>query len=186
MDWTVYRLIMVIFWPLFWHNEFVEHRNDTHLDCKVHGANMDPIWVRQDPGGPHVGPRNFAIWADGQNSNSPLLWIYHLFSYTEQWAHKWWFSSDDVTIDCTAHYETKQLLHGHRKLDIQHVRYRFCSWLMFMIGCGQKYRIMYGRWWITITIGHELYVNVCFIGIILSMGSTNERRCHNVTSYLIG
>ena len=32
------------------------------LDSKVHGANMGPIWGRQDPGGPHVGPMNFAIW----------------------------------------------------------------------------------------------------------------------------
>ena len=31
-------------------------------DRKVHGANMGPIWDRQDPGGPHVGPVNFAIW----------------------------------------------------------------------------------------------------------------------------
>ena len=29
---------------------------------KVRGANMGPIWGRQDPGGPHVGPMNFAIW----------------------------------------------------------------------------------------------------------------------------
>ena len=28
---------------------------------KVHGANMGPIWGRQDPGGPHVGPMNLAI-----------------------------------------------------------------------------------------------------------------------------
>ena len=28
----------------------------------VHGANMGPIWGRQGPGGPHVGPMNFAIW----------------------------------------------------------------------------------------------------------------------------
>ena len=33
-----------------------------HLDNEVHGANMRPIWGRQDPGGPHVGPMNFAIW----------------------------------------------------------------------------------------------------------------------------
>ena len=33
-------------------------------DSKVHGANMGPIWGRQDPGGPHVGPMNFAIWGD--------------------------------------------------------------------------------------------------------------------------
>ena len=31
-------------------------------DSKVYGANMGPIWGRQDPGGPHVGPMNFAIW----------------------------------------------------------------------------------------------------------------------------
>ena len=30
-------------------------------DSKVHGANMGPIWGRQDPGGPHGGPMNFAI-----------------------------------------------------------------------------------------------------------------------------
>ena len=30
-------------------------------DSKVHGTNMGPIWGRQDPGGPHVGPINFAI-----------------------------------------------------------------------------------------------------------------------------
>ena len=31
-------------------------------DSKVHGANIGPIWGRQDPGGPHVGPMNFVIW----------------------------------------------------------------------------------------------------------------------------
>ena len=31
-------------------------------DSKVHGANMGPIWGRQDPDGPHVGPMNLAIW----------------------------------------------------------------------------------------------------------------------------
>ena len=29
-------------------------------DSKVHGAIMGPIWGRQDPGGPHAGPVNFA------------------------------------------------------------------------------------------------------------------------------
>ena len=36
----------------FWYNP----------ESKVHEANMGPIWGRQDPGGPHVGPMNFAIW----------------------------------------------------------------------------------------------------------------------------
>ena len=31
-------------------------------DGKVPEANMGPIWGRQDPGGPQVGPMNFAIW----------------------------------------------------------------------------------------------------------------------------
>ena len=35
-------------------------------DSKVHGAIIGPIWGRQDPGGPHVGPINFAIWSCNQ------------------------------------------------------------------------------------------------------------------------
>ena len=31
-------------------------------DSKVHGVNMGPFWGRQDAGGPHVDPMNFAIW----------------------------------------------------------------------------------------------------------------------------
>ena len=34
----------------------------SHPDSKVHGAIMGLIWGRQDPGGPHVGPMNLAIW----------------------------------------------------------------------------------------------------------------------------
>ena len=31
-------------------------------DSKIQGANMGPTWGRQDPGGPHVGHVNLAIW----------------------------------------------------------------------------------------------------------------------------
>ena len=31
-------------------------------DNRVHGANIGPILVRQDPAVPYVGPMNFAIW----------------------------------------------------------------------------------------------------------------------------
>ena len=31
-------------------------------DGKIHGANVGRSWGRQDPGGPHVGPMNRAIW----------------------------------------------------------------------------------------------------------------------------
>ena len=37
-------------------------------NSKVHGANMGPIWGRQGPGGHHVGPMNFAIWAHNGGS----------------------------------------------------------------------------------------------------------------------
>ena len=40
-------------------------------DSKVGGANMGPIWGRQDPGGPHVGAMNFTILADILYCNSP-------------------------------------------------------------------------------------------------------------------
>ena len=34
----------------------------TYTDSKLHGANMGPIRGRQDPGRPHVGSMNLAIW----------------------------------------------------------------------------------------------------------------------------
>ena len=36
-------------------------QSHVYPDSKFHGANMGPIWGRQDPGGPHVGPMNFVI-----------------------------------------------------------------------------------------------------------------------------
>ena len=31
-------------------------------DSKIYGTNMGSIWGRQNPGGPHAGPMNLAIW----------------------------------------------------------------------------------------------------------------------------
>ena len=45
---------------LQWHNP----------DSKVYGAIMGPIWGRQDPGGPHVGPINCAIWESFSKNES--------------------------------------------------------------------------------------------------------------------
>ena len=48
-------------------------RQIMYLDSKVHGANKGHIWGRQDPGGPNVGPMNFAIWVgNGMPSLQPL------------------------------------------------------------------------------------------------------------------
>ena len=46
-----------------------------HPDSKVHGTNTGPIWGRQDPGEPHVGPMNLAIWAC----------IHHRLAFCEEW-----------------------------------------------------------------------------------------------------
>ena len=43
-------------------NIYHQKRIGSVPESKVHGANMGPIWGRQDPDGPHVGPLNFAIW----------------------------------------------------------------------------------------------------------------------------
>ena len=53
--------------------------HSSYPDSKVHGANMGPIWGRQDPGGPHVGPMNFAIWISNQNSFVQMKHTWNLF-----------------------------------------------------------------------------------------------------------
>ena len=42
-------------------------------DSKVYGTNMGPTWGRQDLGGPHVGPMNFAICECSLGSHCGLL-----------------------------------------------------------------------------------------------------------------
>ena len=47
---------------------------------KVHWANIGPIWGRQDPGGPHVGPMNFDFMAHWQVLCCTLsMWPLHLW-----------------------------------------------------------------------------------------------------------
>ena len=41
-------------------------------------ANMGLIWGRQDPGGPHVGPLNFAVWDVHHNQRwEKILVLFH-------------------------------------------------------------------------------------------------------------
>ena len=41
-------------------NEFMRYSNVPY--SKAHGANMGPTWALSAPDGPHIGPRNLAIW----------------------------------------------------------------------------------------------------------------------------
>ena len=65
-----------------------------HPDSKVHWANMGPIWDRQDPGGPHVGPMNIVIWADSNNTRHILWWVGAEtgFSWWITTGRSWWIT----------------------------------------------------------------------------------------------
>ena len=48
-------------------------------ESKVDGANMGPIWGRQDLGGPHVSPMNFVIWVNPLTYDATLnSFMYYL------------------------------------------------------------------------------------------------------------
>ena len=49
-----------MFFPILCYSSIVE----IYPESKVHGANTGTTWGRQDPGGPHDGPMNFAIWVE--------------------------------------------------------------------------------------------------------------------------
>ena len=57
------------------HQSPLEHQASYPPHSKFHGANMWPIWGRQDPGGPHVGPMNFAIWARFIYNETQVNWV---------------------------------------------------------------------------------------------------------------
>ena len=56
-------------------------------DSKVHGAIIGPIWGRQDPGGPHVGPMNFAIW---NLYDAIITWTHCLYNWPFVKRIHWW------------------------------------------------------------------------------------------------
>ena len=53
IEWSSYPVYSIQLLLMTWRS---------NADSKVRGANMGPIWGRQDPCGPHVGPMNLAIW----------------------------------------------------------------------------------------------------------------------------
>ena len=47
-------------------------------DTQAHGTNIGPIWGRQDPGGPHVVPMDFAIWVSMQQTLVVDIYLYNI------------------------------------------------------------------------------------------------------------
>ena len=66
VTWAYFRPL----WP--WADEPVSN----HPDSKVNGANMGPIWSRQDPSGPYVGAMNLAIWERNQRHADFFVKLY--------------------------------------------------------------------------------------------------------------
>ena len=72
---------------------------------KVHGANMGPIWGRQEPGGLHVGPMNFAIW-DLKRKRSSEAWY--------RWGLRGFKLQTRVSEVCAS-------LNGHVRLGVRYI-----------------------------------------------------------------
>ena len=70
-----------------------QHSMECIPNSKFHGTNMGPIWGRQHPGGPHVGPMNVVIWDWFQ-----ILWV---MEATVAWKNVpyCWFYSDNVGVE---------------------------------------------------------------------------------------
>ena len=69
-------------------------------DNKVHGANMGLIWGRQDPGGPHVGPMNLAVWVVGAlQANRLCIGCNHRYRAIsiQQGMSPWWSLLEPVS-----------------------------------------------------------------------------------------
>ena len=79
-------------WKIHWWPMVSFHRGPCP-DSQVHGANMGPTWVRQDPGGPHVGPMNLAtsvyIWRQFEKPLSTRRFV----------TQKFWLCSSHVIIN---------------------------------------------------------------------------------------
>ena len=63
---------------------------------KVHGANMGPIWGRQVPGGPHVGPMKLAVWVWNSlqvNATRSHWWVVNNGSAGSHYLNQCWLRS---------------------------------------------------------------------------------------------
>ena len=80
---------------------------------------MAPIWGRQDPGGPHVGPMNFAIW-DIFEANGITIWAPFLFCVVALFALKAaeiqvlpWATNTDEWIRITSSHKVYPMKYAH-------------------------------------------------------------------------
>ena len=77
-------------------------------DSKAHGANMWPIWGRQDPGGSRADPMSLAIW-DGSRFD---VFSWHLTHTSLQMKRPWmkWVAKSYYFIKRYTMTKTKQFI----------------------------------------------------------------------------
>ena len=115
-----------------------EHSTNNTHDSKVHGAYMGPIWGRQDPGGPHVGPMNFAIWNYSIHSGVKFYFVetakiscpsrlavnelIYLVTFDDGFNMSTWggFIIQEIMNHCRANAHTKLFLHIENYRSLRH------------------------------------------------------------------
>ena len=85
-------------------------------DIKVHGANMGPTWGRQDPGGPHVGHMNLAIW-DGNSYYTRICYMFLILSL--MWM-PWGITGEKLVMACFYQAEAITWNNVHPDLWVMH------------------------------------------------------------------
>ena len=88
-------------------------------DGMVHEASMGPNWDRQDPGGPQVGPMNFAIWnvippklttSRLPTTHSPITQPFWYFAQSTVALHHWPHSPICIHVHKYSHRHTQVFL----------------------------------------------------------------------------
>ena len=98
-----YYIVVSSFW---W--EISANVSGKYPDSKVHGASMGPIWGWQDPGGPHVGPMNLAIWVYISDRNGWCITKLTLLELRLQYYWKTMFSQR-LLIPCLIESSLKKV-----------------------------------------------------------------------------
>ena len=87
-------------------------------DLELHGANKGPIWGRQYPSGPHVGPMNLAIrelvnMLYARNRTLSVSKIWKEVSACVPWRHSNWFllvdTSEKIPMLLWSYWNSKYL-----------------------------------------------------------------------------
>ena len=80
----------------------IANRLCNYPDSNVHGGNMGPIWGRQDPGGPHIGPMNLAILVG-------KFWV-HEFSQQPLYGAIFWVTPGYTYVYLTTHIRRSYII----------------------------------------------------------------------------